>query len=268
MIALVRGGYGVLRGRFPAPARQTKGQPSRRRPNRTQFHLDSCQNGKAGLGRYDFPPSFAPIWQSTCSISHRRRRRTPPIGCGTWFAYHILRGCIRSRLRTPEVSLLPYAVSYILAFTIGLARALYLLLASRFPAGLTPFHTAIGCGLAGGFGGCTYCLRGIYLNYCVRNAWDQKWLPWYLIRPVVSIICGVAAYIFLSAGLLALRSHTQAGTTAYGFYAFAFLAGLNVDNFVGKIEAVAESAWGIKKSRAATDGSSAGGAPSQDEKRT
>lgn len=163
------------------------------------------------------------------------------------------------------MSLLPYAVSYILAFTTGLAWALYLLLTGQTPTGVAPFHTAIGCGLAGGFGGCTYCLRGVYLNYCVRNKWDGKWLPWYLIRPVVSVMCGVAAYMFLSAGLLALRSHTQAGTTAYGFYAFAFVAGLNVDNFIGKIEAVAESAWGIKKSRTTNNDTNAGDAANSSE---
>ena len=32
------------------------------------------------------------------------------------------------------------------------------------------------CVLFGGLGGVTYCLRGVYLNACVRKQWDIAWL--------------------------------------------------------------------------------------------
>jgi hypothetical protein len=36
-----------------------------------------------------------------------------------------------------------------------------------------------------------------------------------------------------------------------GFYVLAFIAGLNVDKFLSKIEEIAQTTWGIEKSRAA-----------------
>jgi len=40
-------------------------------------------------------------------------------------------------------------------------------------------------------------------------------------------------------------------STNLGFYALAFVAGLNVDKFIEKIEDMAQVTWGIKKSRTA-----------------
>ncbi|WP_244137032.1 hypothetical protein [Burkholderia pyrrocinia] len=56
----------------------------------------------------------------------------------------------------------------------------------------------------------------------------------------------------MKAGLLVLESHTSEGATELGFYALAFVAGLNVDKFVAKIEGVAHAVWGIEKSRSAS----------------
>jgi hypothetical protein len=38
-----------------------------------------------------------------------------------------------------------------------------------------------------------------------------------------------------------------------GFYGLAFIAGLNVDKFILKIEEVAEATWGISKSRSSNN---------------
>lgn len=101
--------------------------------------------------------------------------------------------------------------------------------------------------IVGGFGGCTYCLRAIYVNKCVLNRWDNKWLIWYVIRPFLSCICGGVSYLFLKSGLIFLESGTQQNTTDIGFYALAFVSGLNVDKFIGKIEDIAQAVWGIEK---------------------
>lgn len=106
--------------------------------------------------------------------------------------------------------------------------------------------------MVGGLGGCIYCLRGVYLNACVHKNWDPAWTPWYYIRPLVSIACGGVSYLFLRAGLLVLEAGQQAGSTDLGFYALAFIAGLNVDKFMVKIEGLAHATWGIEKSRAAS----------------
>lgn len=106
------------------------------------------------------------------------------------------------------------------------------------------------CGLCGGVGGITYCLRGIYLSACVKNDWKSTWLPWYFIRPIVSFICGAVSCLFLKAGLILLEAKQADTTSNLAFYALAFIAGLNVDKFIERIEGIAESTWGIKKSRA------------------
>ena len=67
----------------------------------------------------------------------------------------------------------------------------------------------------------------------------------------MSLVCGGISFVFLKAGLLLLESRQQTDATEIGFYALAFIAGLNVDKFIAKIEDVAQAVWGIEKSRAA-----------------
>ena len=105
------------------------------------------------------------------------------------------------------------------------------------------------CMLLGGFGGVLYCFRGMYLNYCVKDNWSNRWIPWYIIRPIVSTMCGGVSFLFLKAGLLVLEAQKNVDSSNLGFYAFALIAGLNVDNFIKKIENISETTWGISKSR-------------------
>jgi hypothetical protein len=109
------------------------------------------------------------------------------------------------------------------------------------------------CILMGGIGGCVYCLRGVYLNACVKKKWDEVWHPWYYIRPFVSLVCGGISYLFLKAGLLVLEARSTNDATDLGFLALAFIAGLNVDKFIAKIEDVSKAAFGIEKSRTAKE---------------
>jgi len=101
-----------------------------------------------------------------------------------------------------------------------------------------------------------YCLRGIYLNYCVLKQWSNDWITWYILRPIVSFICGGASYLFLKAGLLVLEAKKEIDASNLGFFAFAFIAGMNVDKFISKIEEIAQATWGIEKSRTSTKKSS------------
>ena len=105
------------------------------------------------------------------------------------------------------------------------------------------------CALVGGIGGVLYCMRGIYRNRCIHDCWDPKWRVWYYLRPPVSVITGAASYLFLRAGLLVLDAASTPDGVTYGYLALAFIAGYNVDNFLKKLEAVAESVWGVGKSR-------------------
>ena len=121
------------------------------------------------------------------------------------------------------------------------------------PDWLNNYLLAIQCVLVAAVGGSLYCLRAIYINKCVRKNWDVEWETWYYLRPITSSISGFAAYIFLKAGLVVLEASQEADSGEYGFLALAFIAGLNVDKFVQKIEDVAKSTFGIEKSRASKD---------------
>jgi hypothetical protein len=70
----------------------------------------------------------------------------------------------------------------------------------------------------------------------------------------VSLICGVLSYLLLKAGPLVLDSTPRGDSNHLGFYVLAFIAGLNVDKFLTKIEEVAQTTWGIEKSRTAKGG--------------
>jgi hypothetical protein len=107
------------------------------------------------------------------------------------------------------------------------------------------------CAVVGGLGGCIYCLRGVYLNASVRKNWDKAWEVWYYIRPIVSHFCGAVSFVFLKAGLLLLGAKQSDNAGDLGFLALSFIAGLNVDKFISKLEDLAQATWGIEKSRTA-----------------
>jgi len=142
---------------------------------------------------------------------------------------------------------------YLLLFLAGLFSLLICLLSGQLPAWTAAFQLPIICALAGGFGGVLYCLRGLYLNYSVKKQWSSEWYPWYVLRPFVSILTGGISFLFLKAGLLVLEAKTEATSSHFGFYALAFIAGLNVDKFISKIEDLAQATWGIEKSRTSKD---------------
>lgn len=106
------------------------------------------------------------------------------------------------------------------------------------------------CIFAGLVGGVIYCLRGIYYHFCVRENWNDVWIVWHGIRPVVSALCGGVSYFFLKSGLFLLSDTDGVDSSPYVYYVLAFLAGYNVDNFLRWSEGIHESLAGVKKSRA------------------
>ena len=98
-------------------------------------------------------------------------------------------------------------------------------------------------------GGSVYCLRGLYFHYCIEKDWDNIWVVWHVIRPLVSTVCGAVSLVFVKAGLLLFGGASIEMQNHYGVYALAFIAGLNVDNFVKKIELIFKEAIGIKQTR-------------------
>lgn len=91
------------------------------------------------------------------------------------------------------------------------------------------------------------------MNYAVKDQWNDKWLIWYFIRPIASLICGAVSYAFLKAGLLVLEAQKENDASNLGFYALSFISGMNVDKFIEKIEDLAQATWGIGKSRSSSN---------------
>lgn len=115
-------------------------------------------------------------------------------------------------------------------------------------ASTTSYH----CALWGAVGGTTYCLRAVYRHRCVDRSWDSGWALWYFVRPIVSFVAGLVAYVFLAAGLLVLNTRIDDTVVPYGYFAVSLIAGYNVDGFMSRMERLA-GLWGIKKSRVALD---------------
>jgi hypothetical protein len=147
-------------------------------------------------------------------------------------------------------------IVYLVGFGALLTALVSLAALQMSPGWLAPLAVVVNCAALGGIGGCVYCLRGVYLNACVHKRWDETWYPWYFIRPLVSVACGGISFIFLQAGLLVLGSSKASGSTDVGFYALAFIAGLNVDKFVARIEGIAQAVWGIERSRTTANSAS------------
>lgn len=144
-------------------------------------------------------------------------------------------------------------VSYIFIFFLILCSIFYLHLADLLPEWILKIKLLFECIIIGGFGGIVYCFRAIYLNSSVKKVWDNSWNIWYIIRPFVSLIMGAVSFLFLKAGLIVFEASQNPDASFFAFYALSFIAGLNVDNFISKIESIAQSTWGIEKSRASKE---------------
>lgn len=145
-----------------------------------------------------------------------------------------------------------FVVIYLLSIVSILGYALVMLLMGGLPENANFMKLALTCCDVAGFGGCLYCIRAVYINKCVCKRWDSDWVVWYLLRPIASVLSGGASYLFLKAGLLILESQEQSASSDIGFIALAFVAGLNVDKFLSKLENIAQAVWGIDKSRASS----------------
>ena len=46
------------------------------------------------------------------------------------------------------------------------------------PAWLADYQLAISCILIAALAGVLYCIRAVYVNYCVNKNWDERWEVW------------------------------------------------------------------------------------------
>lgn len=140
-------------------------------------------------------------------------------------------------------------ITYLMVLLVLIAMSILGLEQFGLPDSLESSQLALRCALIAALGGILYCLRSVYLNRCVHDRWTKSWEIWYYLRPITSFICGIVAYVFLKAGLVVLDASQNSEAGNFGYYAFAFFAGLNVDKFVAKIEEIGKSLFGIEKTR-------------------
>ena len=118
----------------------------------------------------------------------------------------------------------------------------------RVPAWLEAYQLAINCILIASLAGVLYCIRAVYTNYSARNTWVKRWEVWYYLRPLASAVAGLVAFIFLKAGMAVLTAPQSGEEGMYGYMAFSFVAGYNVDRFLKMIEDLAKSKFGVEQS--------------------
>ena len=140
-------------------------------------------------------------------------------------------------------------IGYLLLCLVGVFWIWSIDIRGLLPYWLATYSLGLRCALIGAIGGIVYCLRAIYLNRSVKGQWDVQWNVWYYLRPIISFVVGGVSYIFINAGLLVLDATQTPSQSSYGFLALAFIAGLNVDRFLIRIEDIAHSTWGIRPSR-------------------
>lgn len=137
---------------------------------------------------------------------------------------------------------------YLVTMLLFLLTLLLLTLSGILPYWIRDHDVVIKCALSGGFGAVSYGFMAIYYHYCKREDWNAVWIPWYFMRPILGIIVGAFTYFFVAAGLLVLEAATPSGASHLGIFALAFVAGLNTDRFIAKIEDVVSNLWGIEPS--------------------
>ena len=145
-------------------------------------------------------------------------------------------------------------VSYFLACLYQSVLTIALLVSSykiTWEGTLSATELALRCCIVGTLGCCLYCLRSLYIHGAVESDWDSKWLSWHLLRPFAASISSLSALVLLKAGLILLNSETSTDekTTLWGYYFLAFVAGLNIEKFLSKIEEIGETVFGVKASR-------------------
>jgi hypothetical protein len=138
---------------------------------------------------------------------------------------------------------------YVLAWVAALVTLFACKTNEALPGWMMKLGSDVDCVAMGGLAGCLYCLRGIYLNYSVKQRWDgPRYAMWYVLRPIVSCMAGGISLVFLNAGLLSLDAK-PAGGSPYGYLAAAFFAGYSVERFLDRLSEIGQSTHGIKQPR-------------------
>jgi hypothetical protein len=140
--------------------------------------------------------------------------------------------------------------TFLVAIAAAIGTGLWYLAVADLPRWISAVQPVLVSVLMGSLGAAAYCIRAVYLNLGVHNRWSPNWYTWYFLRPAAGLIFGGVSYAILKAGLLLLDARDDSDGLNWGFVALAFIAGVNVDRFVRRMEEAAKATFGIKPSRA------------------
>lgn len=96
-------------------------------------------------------------------------------------------------------------------------------------------------------GGVFYCLRAVYETCCVRNNWDDRWIVWYFLRPVTSLLSGFLIWLALKSGTF-MMSGKPIDINIWISCFLGFIAGMNVKNIQKFIEETFKKKAGVNPS--------------------
>ena len=106
---------------------------------------------------------------------------------------------------------------------------------------------------SGGMGALAYSLFGYVDHLCRKNDFDVRYKWWFILRPVIGIIYGTFAFLFVAGGLMTLSgvdpgtANLYAAKTVMFYCALAFLSGYAEHSFSIQLKELAEAIF--KKSQ-------------------
>jgi len=109
------------------------------------------------------------------------------------------------------------------------------------------FLLIIAC--SGGIGGTIYSIRSFYKNLVEGHFNFDRWIWWYIFRPVMSIVIGVFVYFLIAGGLLAIGDFSEINYSRGLMFcaAVAFLAGFSFTQFANKLDEISSTIFARKK---------------------
>ena len=105
--------------------------------------------------------------------------------------------------------------------------------------------------LAGMVGACIFSFYAISLHLGYYKDFDDAWLAWYLLRPLMGAGLALIAYVLIRGGVLSVGSDLK-NVNFLGVSGISFLVGLFAEQFLLKLHALADELFGKPPSETPT----------------
>ncbi|MEK8128096.1 hypothetical protein WMW72_09295 [Paenibacillus filicis] len=99
---------------------------------------------------------------------------------------------------------------------------------------LASISTYVYCALAGAIGGTLYALRLVHQYY---EKLDDRWMWWYMLRPIQCAGAAVMTIVLFQSGIMLL----QTGDSLYAKVGISFLIGFGYGKLMDKIKSLTET---------------------------